>query len=114
MKAILRALYNLCDPLKRQLWKTSVFKFHRWFTPKLYFHCLFNIHQLGSIIHQTPDRKIFMIQHFCSTCHPEVLARMNEMVKAQRAQAMEASGAKPANPKMIEAEAHKPIDPKAV
>ena len=86
-ETLISSLKRALDPLTRKVWYISCFKFHRWFTPKLFYHCLINFHQLGTLINQDQNQQPFMIQHFCATCYPNILSAMNEAVRKQNEQA---------------------------
>lgn len=79
-------LKRLSDPITRTLWRVALFKAHRYSTIKLWFHCLFNIHQFGTIFNTTHQKKVFMTQHFCATCYPDILPKIVEALKKQQKQ----------------------------
>lgn len=86
LKRIKEVFQRATNPLARKLWYTSVFQYHKFFAPKVFLHCLFNVHHLGTILNKKLNGEIFMIQHFCATCYPDVLNALNEQFAKMKAE----------------------------
>jgi hypothetical protein len=74
----------LRNPLQRSVWIVSLFTQNRFVALRIYAHCFFNVHQLGTIVHQTPDKKPFMVQNFCAACRPDVLLAIKEQYEKSK------------------------------